>query len=193
MRRVAVLAVVVALVASCAGHQGGLRLPLVEGPLREPSSHGSLVEGRPVGARITDGFEHLALYGDLDATILDVRSIGGEEALEFLGAYVAGPERRYAAWVQLEGFPPTKPALGPIVPAVGAVIKPRHETRGKPGIGYELLLGYEVLDDSRIAARTLVEVDYRVGAMLYTWRSPAALVYCPEHLVDGDVCVDFVD
>ena len=65
------------------------------------------------------------------------------------------------------------------------MITPRDQTRGE--IGYELLLGYRVIDDETITWRSTVEVVYRVGDQEYLWRSPARLVYCPRDL-KSDEC-----
>ena len=141
------------------------------------SEHGTLARG-PAGTRLTDGFEVLRLDGDRPATIVSVESVGGESSLRFLGAYVAGPERKLGAHAQLKGFPPRRKDLGEIVPAEGALVIPRDETRER--IGYELLLGYEVVDDTEIGFRSEIVVTYRVDDEDYEWRSPARLVYCPD-------------
>lgn len=152
-------------------------LGLGEGPMRPAPEHGSIVEG-PVGRRLTDGFEILQLGGDRPATILSVESVGGDGSLKYLGAYLAGPDRKLAAYTQPEGFPPTTRGLGEIIPAEGAVIEPREQTRRR--LGYELLLGYEIVDDSEIAFREEIVVTYRIDDTDYAWRAPAKLVYCPE-------------
>lgn len=146
------------------------------GPLREPNRHAYVVTG-PEGKQFTDGFEVLYLNGAAPAEIVSVESVGGDSAFKFLGAQLAGPRRKYGAVQETPGFPPTDPALGPIVDAEGATVEPRAKTRQR--IGYELLLGYEVIDDSTLAQRTAVEVTYRVGGDTYKWTSPGVLVYCP--------------
>ena len=67
------------------------------------------------------------------------------------------------------------------------MILPRDQTRG--GIGFELLLGYEVVDDDELAFRSGVEVTYRIGDVEYLSVSPGQLVYCPEEM-DSDDCFD---
>ncbi len=47
-------------------------------------------------------------------------------------------------------------------------------------MGFELILGYEVVDDSAVATRTAIEVTYGVGTERFLWKSPAQLVYCPS-------------
>lgn len=116
---------------------------------------------------------------------MSVRSVGGEDALNYLGAKIAGPNRKYAGWSRLPGFPPHKKALGPVIDAEGATIRPRDQTRRN--MGYELLLGYEIVADHEIATRTAVQVTYRIADRTYLWTSPAALVYCPAN-EDSNTC-----
>lgn len=173
--------------SSGSGVSGGAgRAPVAGGPMRVLGAHGSLLRGQ-VGTRVTDGLDVLFLDGEQPAEVLAVRSVGGEEGLRFLGARLAGPERRIAAWSQLPGYPPSKPAMGELVDAVGAVVLPREETPRR--MGYELLLGYEVVDDSEPVWRSAIEVVYRVGGEDYLWQSPSMLVYCPEGMT-GDQCFE---
>lgn len=159
--------------------------PPDDGPMRVLPEHATLARG-PVGTTFTDGFDVLHLEGDQPATILEVRSHHGD-GLEFLGAMVAGPDRRLAAWAQLPGYPPSKRRLGELVQAEGAVVDPLRRTRRE--IGYELLLGYRVVDDSAVSSRSSVEIVYRVGTKEYLWRSPSRLVYCPEDQ-EADACFE---
>ena len=152
--------------------------------MREMPAHGTLARG-PVGTRFTDGFDVLFLDGDAPAEIVSVSSVGGDEGLRFLGAMIAGPERRLAGWSQLPGYPPTEPGLRQPIGADGATVEPVSQTR--KGMGYELLLGYEVIDEGALTARTAVEVVYRVDGKDYLWRSESQLVYCPEAMT-GDEC-----
>lgn len=150
------------------------------------SEHGTLARGY-VGTRFTDGFDVLFLGGTNNAQIISVRSVGGEDSLEFLGAMLAGPQRKQAGWSQLKGYPPHNAALGPLVEAEGAVIEPREQTQRR--LGYELLLGYEVVRDSEVASRSQIEVTYRIGDQDYVWTSLARLVYCPAREKSED-CFD---
>lgn len=175
----------VVLLGACGGSSGTTASPDTHGPMRAPVEHGSLAKGT-VGTRFTDGFEVLQLQGDAPATIVSVRSVSGEHAMRFLGAKIAGPTRKYAAWSRLPGYPPSEKALGPLTDAEGASIRARDQTQQR--MGYELLLGYEIVADDQIAARTEVQVTYQVGDRTYLWTSPAALVYCPED-EDPDICM----
>ncbi len=164
------------LSALLAGSLTGACSPPDDGPMRVLNEHATLARG-PVGTTFTDGFDVLHLEGDQPATIVSVDSRHGD-GLEFLGAMLAGPDRKLAAWAQLPGYPPSKPQLGEIVEAEGAVIQPRSQTRGE--IGYELLLGYRVVDDTALSSRSTVEIVYRVDDQEYLWRPPSRLVYCPQ-------------
>lgn len=188
--RVQVVAVFMALVAAgCAQPEDSDGGSKEGGPMLVPPAHGSLVHG-PMGTVVTDGSELLLLAGDEPATIVSVQSHGGEQALRFLGAMVAGPDRKLGAWTQLGGYPPRLKKLRDIVPAEGANITPRDETRND--LGYELLLGYEVIDDSEQVSRTSVEVVYEVGGERFRWVSPATLAYCPASM-KSEECIAGAD
>lgn len=135
-----------------------------------------MVIREPAETIFIDRLEILRLEGRDPAVLLHVESVGGDGAFRYLGAMIAGPDRKLAAVTYLEGFPPDDGSLGEIRPAIGAQIRPVTETTG--GKGYELLIGYEVEDDTKVALRTGIVVTYRVGAREYVWRSPARLLYC---------------
>jgi hypothetical protein len=174
------------LLTGCTGSSNGAGAAAMDGgPLREPPEHAYVVQGKE-GKQFTDGFEVLYLNGDQAATIVSVRSMGGDDAFKFLGARLAGPDRKYAALQETPQFPPTDPHLGPLIDAEGATVEPRSQTRQR--IGYELLLGYEIVDDSKLGKRDAVEVTYKVGGTTYRWTSSAGLIYCPAD-EDLDVCL----
>lgn len=163
--------------------------PSSEGPLRESVEHGMVAEGE-AGSTFTDGFEVLQLSGQESATIVTVESVGGAATFRQLGAMLAGPDRKFASTTYYRTYPPTDRALGELVPAEGAVLQPKDETRN--GMAYELLVGYEIVDDSRVGYRSGLEVTYRVGDELFLWESPARLLYCPEPM-ESDECHDVAD
>ena len=183
-RHLATLAASVALVTACSE---GVHLVgrASDGPIEAPDFHGTIVRGQS-GERFTDGFEVLRVAGDKPAIITSVRSVGADSTLKLLGAKIAGPDRKLGAWTYLPNWPPTKPALGPLVDAEGAHLLPRSEIDGK---GYELLIGYELGEISEMSTRTRVEVDYTVDGKDYVFRSPAALTFCPDNNSD-DECLD---
>lgn len=159
-----------------------------DGPMAVPEEHGTLARG-PMGTRFTDGFDVLYLGGEETARIISVESVGEHEGLEFEGALIAGPDRRFGAFSQLEGFPPVEPRLGDVIEAAGAEIRPASQTRNE--IGYELLLGYEVSNPSQVWYRTEIRVTYEVGDTEYLYVSPSQLVYCPDAMT-SDECNDEV-
>lgn len=170
----ALVTTAVALVLSQTNGSSGLD---TDGPMFTPPEHGIVIPGQR-GSVFTDGFEVLRLEGDEPAKIVSIRSVGGESTFKFLGALMAGPDRRDGAISYLPAFPPRDSSLGPLVDAVGARIEPRVETRN--GMGYELLIGYEVIDDTRVGYRAAVEVTYTVGDETYLWRSPGRMLFCPQ-------------
>jgi hypothetical protein len=153
--------------------------------MQPSNAHGWIIRGE-TGKRFTDGFEVLEVSGTKPATITSVRSIGGSTALKFLGAKIAGPGRKLT-YERLQGWPPTKAALGPLSDAVGARLLPRKQTRLE--MGYELLVGYELEDASKLVMRTRLEVNYTVAGKDYVYRIPGSLIVCPKGTTD-DACLD---
>lgn len=153
--------------------------PAANGPMRSVVEHGMLAEGDE-GDRFTDGAEVLQLLGSKEAELVRVETVGGEETFRQLGVMVAGPDRGLAAINSLRGYPPRDQRLGEIVDAEGTTVQPRDETRS--GIGYELLVGYEILDDTEVGYRSGLKVIYRVDGELFEWSSPARLLYCPKSM-----------
>jgi hypothetical protein len=161
------------VVASCAAPAGE---PSRGGPLDPFPPHGMFIAD-PVGHRFTDGLEILLLQGSQPARIISVRSVGGSQALRHVGTMLAGPERDVDAIQKTPGFPPREPELGVLHRADGSRILPEARTRDR--LGYELLLGYEVVS-SDVAVRRGIEVTYRVGSTTYERFLPARIIYCPK-------------
>ncbi len=152
------------------------RGPEQGGPLDPFPPHGMIITD-PVGQRFTDGFEILSLEGSEPAKILSVTSVGGSKSLRHVGTLIAGPRRRIDAIQKMPAFPPAAPALGPLHPVRGHRVMPRAQTREE--LGYELLLGYEVIA-SELAIRRGIEVRYQVGSTTYEQFLPARILYCPK-------------
>jgi hypothetical protein len=127
----------------------------------------------PVGHRFTDGLEILLLQGSRPARIISVRSIGGSQSLGHVGTMLAGPARDLDAIQKAPGFPPRVPRLGGLHRAVGSWILPEAQTRDR--LGYELLLGYEIVSPE-LAVRRGIEVTYRVGNTTYGRFLPARII-----------------
>lgn len=173
-----VVLVALAAVAMAVTGTGPQSAPTIssDGPLRASTEHGIVAEGQ-TGSVFTDGFEVLQLGGAQEATIVKVESIGGSETFRHLGSQLAGPDRKIAASSYIKGFPPADDTLGELTQAEGAVIVPVAETRRS--MGYELLVGYEILDDTQIGYRAGLRITYRVGDEEFVWESPARMLYCP--------------
>jgi hypothetical protein len=148
-----------------------------EGPLLEPPKIAYVITVKP-GRVITDGSIVLDLRGREDATIVRVTSVGDDANLEFLGAKVVGPHRRYTSTQWAPGWPPEHFKASSVVDAVGATLRPSFRTWKKQA--YELLLGYRVRG-AAYGVRSGVTVTYRVGGQQYEATIPSIIVTCPPH------------
>jgi hypothetical protein len=155
-----------------------------DGPLLKPPPHGQIAIPEPGDVR-TDGNERLRLSGSAPATITDVEVVGGEKSSEFLGAMIAGPNRRrFGLTQQFNQYPPEADYLGELKPAVGAVLKPH--TQVSYGMqDNELLVGYRVIADE-FAARTDIVISYTVDGEDFELTIPARLVTCPTTMTESE-------
>lgn len=161
------------------------------GPLDRGGVYGYQYTVTPQAAErgFTDGFIRLDLDGDEAATITAVRSNGGDGVVEFLGSKIAGPDRRFGATQSAIGWPPSKKFGSDITDAEGAELLPTSQAGP---MGYELLLGYEVLDPDSYGARDSVTIDYRVGDVTYTFTQQARIVFCPLQAT-RTACADYAE
>jgi hypothetical protein len=148
-----------------------------EGPLYEPGKIAYVITAKP-GRVITDGSVVLDLHGREDATIVRVKSVGDEANLQFLGAKVVGPHRRYTSTQWAPGWPPVHFKARSVIDPAGATLRPSFRTWKKQA--YELLLGYRVRGAS-YGVRSGVTVTYRVGGQQYEATIPSIIVTCPPH------------
>ena len=148
-----------------------------EGPLREPGKLAYVITAKP-GRVLTDGSIVLDLRGREDATIVSVESVGNEGTLEFLGAKVVGPHRRFTSTEWAPGWPPVHFKASSVIDPVGATLRPSFRTWKKQA--YELLLGYRVLRPA-YGVRSGVTVTYRVGGQQYETTIANIIVTCPPH------------
>jgi hypothetical protein len=169
--RVAVLSALSLMSVAC-GTGGG-----AEGPLDQPGKIAYVITAKP-GRVITDGSVVLDLHGREDATIVSVASVGDDENLEFLGARLVGPHRRYNSTQWAPGWPPEHFKASSVVDPVGATLRPSFRTWRKQA--YELLLGYRVLRPA-YGVRSAVTVTYRVGGRQFESRIFSIIVTCPPH------------
>lgn len=155
------------------GHLGGQP----KGPLVEPGKLAYVITAKP-GRVLTDGSIVLDLRGRENATIVSVTSVGNEGTLEFLGAKLVGPHRRYTSTEWAPGWPPVHFKASSIADPVGATLRPSFPTWKKQA--YELLLGYRVLRPV-YGVRSGVTVTYRVGGRQYEATIANIIVTCPPH------------
>lgn len=127
-----------------------------------------------VGDVITDGAIQLTVAKGVGTPVIDaVRNLDTSPGLRYLGAYAAGPHRKWGFNEMVHGFPPKQPGFGPIRPIVGARVTP-----GQPGA--ELLMGYELVVPG-YQARPHVEVDYHIGDRHYRLVAQVGVANCPRH------------
>ena len=124
--------------------------------------------------------EMLILAGHQTAVIDDVRSEGGADAVEFLGARLGLPGRKNDFHQSMTGYPPRAVPARLQAPAIGTALD-SDET-------YMLILGYRVLA-GEVARRTSITIDYTSGGRPYTVSFPAQLVICPAPVSD-DECAE---
>lgn len=162
------------------GHFGGRG----EGPLLEPPKIAYVITAKQ-GRVFTDGSIVLDLRGRENATIVKVTSVGDEANLQFLGAKLVGPHRRYTGTQWAPGWPPVHFQASSVIDPVGATLLPSFRTWKKQA--YELLLGYFVRG-AGYGVRSGVTVTYRVGGQQYEATIPNIIVTCPPH-ANQDRCL----
>lgn len=192
MKRVALLLIGIAVVSTiCAvftsATSSSLSLKL-GGPLNGNGDSAYVVPLK-VGSRFTDGFNALDLRGTLPARVLAIESEQTGDSFSYLGALVAGPQRKYGEEEVLPGYPPRGGSLGPLVAASGLRILPMKMS--PRGFGYELLLGYKETGTER-TYRDQIVVIYQVGPTVYIQTFHSHIVGCPPGQ-SKDVCLKSVD
>lgn len=138
------------------------------------------------GTVFTDGEVVLDLRGKHPATITKVESLGGRDALTFLGAKIAEPHREYSSVQAVPGWPPRHLVADKVVDAIGATLQPTAKTWNEDA--YELLLGYRVTKVDK-SVRTGVRVTYVVDGTTYRATFPVAIALCPQGQ-NQDRCLD---
>lgn len=135
-----------------------------------------------VGTRFTNGFPVVFNKSGHEVTLIDVRPIMRGDGLAFLGARVAGMDRKTGNVERLPGFPPSDPMLGDTVKAKGLVLPPGRDASKR---GFELLLGFEVTGSGRSVMRAL-EISYAVDGEPKTTRLVSTMAICAPQ--SGDAC-----
>jgi hypothetical protein len=161
-RRVGATALVaLAMLPACtsANGVGADRAPdtVVSHPLDGPLPSGFSIIAN-VGDKFTNGMLVVHNRGDEDIELLDVRPRVSNGGLRFLGAKIAGSERRVGSIQTLPAWPPVSPDLGDLEPAAGARL-PAGADDARAGV--EVLLGFEVRQPGRSTV-TGVDLEYRL-------------------------------
>ena len=170
--RFAVPALAVLLVAACtadtastAGHS-----------LLGPPPNGFAMR-QPVGHVFTDGQLTIRNFGSRPVTIKRVEPVLTGDGLEYLGGYIAGPERESASIQYYDEFPPSDPTMGRVQDAEGAVLPAGQQAADR---GYEILLGFRVRSQGR-ATRKAVKITYEDGSGEKTLTIASTIAVCaPE-------------
>lgn len=132
---------------------------------------------QPVGHVFTDGQLTVRNTGSRPVTIKKVEPVLSGDGLEYLGAYIAGPDRESASIQYYDNFPPSDRTLGRVQDAKGAVLAAGPEAADR---GYEILLGFRVRSQGR-ATRTAVKITYDDGKGEKTLTAPSTIAVCaPE-------------
>lgn len=163
-------ALALVLVPACAGGGTGGH------SLAGPPPNGFAMR-QPVGHVFTDGQLTVRNTGSRPVTIKRVEPALTGDGLQYLGAYIAGPERESASIQYYEQFPPSDPTLGRVQEAEGAVLDAGQLPAER---GYELLLGFRVRGEGR-TTRTAVRITYNDGGGDKTLTAASTIAVCaPE-------------
>lgn len=169
---------------ACQKHQSDTG-PISGGPLDVGGKQSWAVPATP-GRKFTDGSNILNALGGKPFTVVSVESIGGSPSLQYLGAKVASPQRRYTTTTRFEGWPPRGVHAKAVSDAIGHVITP--ETKNWHGQPFELLLGYKVVSPE-YGVRTGIRIVYREGGKTYQAVLHSILAACPTRQ-DLEACGD---
>lgn len=180
--RLALLALALALpLAGCAS----LGLASTDGPILTPPDHGYGGMRVAVGEPVTDYFELLVNQGDEPVRITSVELIDTPPQLRLVDALIGGDR---TGNLQFEPqFPPTHPAVGPLVPAEGAVLEPEavQKEQGQAFTGYVLVMGLEVTEPGTWV-RGGYRVRYEVDGRPYRLDVVAEVTLCTDDFLEAD-------
>jgi hypothetical protein len=167
----AVIAVAVTLVVWTLPYAG---VAVSEGPMRRTNPHASTLDMFKVGDRFTYGLNTVSVEGTGTAIIKDVRVVGLDDGVRFLGARLGGPNRRLGAWQLLPGWPPRHPRTDPrplTTPITSRSVDP---------IEWELFIGLEILEHGRFLSEGW-RITYEVDGRTYRHTIPARILVCTRH------------
>jgi hypothetical protein len=126
-------------------------------PLDGPAPHGQAIVA-DVGDQLTAGLLVVNNRGERDLEVLSVTPRINGDSLRYLGAKVAGHDRRFAAVPHFPIWPPPTSPDMPTVSAANGFTLPAGVEHALQGV--ELLLGFEVTAPGRSTV-TAVDVKYR--------------------------------
>lgn len=159
-------------------------VPNEPGPLYRGGGHGSALDGYDVGDRFTYGVNVLTMPRDTDdtAVVTDVKVVGLDPGLRYLGARLGSPERT-ETWQVVHRWPPRGP-VHDVVPLSTPIT-----SRSADGMGWELFLGFEVTKPGYWVSDGW-EITYEVNGRTYRYVEPAEMVVCtPEALTKRGECL----
>ena len=165
MRGSAVMALTLWVVAACGGAG--------DDSLVGPPPNGFTLR-QPVGQVFTDGQLTVRNAGPRPVTIKKVEPVLTGDSLEYLGAYIAGPDRESTFIQYYDNFPPADRTLGRVQDAEGAVLAAGPEAADR---GFEVLLGFRVRSQGR-ATRTAVKITYDDGRGEKTLTTASTIAVC---------------
>ncbi len=164
----AVAGVVVVLLVWALPYAG---VAVSEGPMHRTNPHSSALDMFQVGDRFTYGLNTVSIEGTGTAIIKDVRVVGLDEGVRFLGAQLGGPNRRRGTWQILPTWPPRhpktdlRPLRTPITP------------RSVDPIEWELFIGLEITEPGRFLSEGW-RITYEVDGRTYRHTVPARILIC---------------
>lgn len=166
---------------------------------REIIYGGGAPNGYGIGTRFADGLLGSVNLGTArTVTVIDIRPVGGGQALRFLGARVVPTPRGdfpYNGFDDYLGWPDPAPAEVKLLgrpmwaamhhsePAEDAVLPPAM-VDGKLHNEPMILLGFEVVRDT-YEIRKGVRIDYQVDGKDYSAFFALRFEYCPTYPVKG--------
>jgi hypothetical protein len=162
-----------------------LGIASTEGPLPTPLDHGYGGFHVTVGEPVTDKFQVLFNRGEKPVRITSVELIDTPRQLQMVDALIGGERSENH---QFEPhFPPTHTALGPLVPAEGAVLQPEEvqKAEGVTHPGYVLVMGLEATEPGKWV-RGGYRVNYEVDRRLYTLEVVAEVTVCTDEFLEAD-------
>lgn len=156
-----------------------------DGPLPTPHDHGYGGFHVVVGEPVTDKFEVLFNRGDKPARITSVELVDTPRQLRMVDALIGGQRTENHQFEPQ--FPPTHTALGPLVPAEGAVLQPEkvQEAEGVAQPGYVLVMGLEATEPGKWV-RGGYRVNYEVDGRPYKLEVVAEVTVCTDAFLEAD-------